>query len=47
MLSSPALIKTYCVSCHNSAAKTGGLALDTLDPLNPGPHADVWEEAIR
>src|SRR5688572_32351866 len=26
-----AVLKQYCVSCHNQKAKIGGLALDTLD----------------
>ena len=25
------LLNTYCVGCHNSRAKIGGLALDNLD----------------
>lgn len=44
---SRALIDGYCVGCHNQRAKVGGLALDTLDPSEPAPHAEVWEEAIR
>ena len=27
-----AMLNTYCVTCHNSRAKTGGLALDGLEP---------------
>ena len=26
-----ALLNTYCVDCHNTRLKTGGLALDDLD----------------
>src|SRR5688572_15613970 len=48
-------VDTYCVGCHNSKAKAGGLALDALnlDPstsLGAGAvqeHADVWEKALR
>ena len=54
----PAARKTvdaYCVGCHNSKAKAGGLALDalSLDPSTPlgasevHEHADVWEKALR
>ena len=49
------IVDTYCVGCHNSKAKAGGLALDTLslDPSTPfgaadiREHADVWEKALR
>jgi mono/diheme cytochrome c family protein len=44
---SRALVDAYCVGCHNSRAKVGGLALDTVDLANPGAHAEVWEKAIR
>jgi mono/diheme cytochrome c family protein len=44
---SRALVDAYCVGCHNSWAKVGGLALDTVDLADPGAHADVWEKAIR
>jgi mono/diheme cytochrome c family protein len=48
-------VDTYCVGCHNSKAKAGGLTLDTLslDPSTPlgasdiREHADVWEKALR
>jgi hypothetical protein len=48
-------IDTYCVGCHNSKAKAGGLALDALS-LDPSTslgaiavpeHADVWEKVLR
>ena len=48
-------IDTYCVGCHNSKAKAGGLALDAVSvdiSASPGPsavhkHAEVWEKALR
>ena len=48
-------IDTYCVGCHNSKAKAGGLALDavSLDPSTSlgasavQEHADVWEKVLR
>jgi len=40
------LIKTYCLSCHNERLKTGGLALDSVDPSRPAAHADVWERVV-
>ena len=41
------LIGTYCVSCHNDKAKTGGLSLQTLSVTNLPEHADVWEKVAR
>jgi Protein of unknown function (DUF1592)/Protein of unknown function (DUF1588)/Protein of unknown function (DUF1595)/Protein of unknown function (DUF1587)/Protein of unknown function (DUF1585)/Planctomycete cytochrome C len=42
-----ALLTTYCVSCHNTRVKIGGLALDGLD-LAAAPHdAQIWEKALR
>ena len=41
------LIGTYCVSCHNDRAKTGGLSLQTLSITNLPEHADVWEKVAR
>jgi mono/diheme cytochrome c family protein len=40
-------VDTYCVSCHNSKAKAGGLALDALSLDAVHEHADVWEKALR
>src|SRR5207248_3062920 len=50
-----AMLNTYCVTCHNTRLKTGGLALDgeRLDRLNQsagqfaGDDAQVWEKALR
>ena len=45
------MLNTYCVTCHNTRLKTGGLALDgDLDRLNlqsAGDDAQVWEKALR
>jgi mono/diheme cytochrome c family protein len=40
-------IDTYCVGCHNSKAKAGGLALDAVSVDAVHEHADVWEKALR
>ncbi|HEY9467856.1 MAG TPA: DUF1592 domain-containing protein [Vicinamibacterales bacterium] len=40
-------VDTYCVGCHNSKAKAGGLTLDTLSLDQVDEHADVWEKALR
>ena len=42
-----ALLKQYCISCHNERAKTGGLALETLSLTNIPAGAEVWEKVIR
>jgi hypothetical protein len=46
-----AMVNTYCVTCHNTRLKTGGLALDgaVLERLNQsaGDDAQVWEKALR
>jgi hypothetical protein len=41
------LVSTYCVTCHNARAKTGGLTLDDPALANVSAHADVWEKVIR
>src|SRR5262245_7235321 len=47
-----AMLNTYCVTCHNTRLKTGGLALDgeVLDRLSlqsAGDDAQIWEKALR
>jgi hypothetical protein len=44
--SDQALVKQYCIGCHNARALTGGLSLEGLDPAAPGGRTDVWEEVI-
>ena len=40
-------LDTYCVGCHNSRAKAGGVALEGLSLDNVHANADVWEAALR
>src|SRR5262249_48219055 len=50
-----AMLNTYCVTCHNTRLKTGGLALDgeRLNRLDQSSgqsapdDAQVWEKALR
>jgi mono/diheme cytochrome c family protein len=42
-----ATVDQYCVTCHNQRAKTGGLALDTIDIAAPAANADAWERVVR
>ena len=43
-----AVVKQYCVRCHNERNKVnaGGLALDALDLSRVGDAAEVWEKVI-
>jgi hypothetical protein len=42
-----AFLKQYCVTCHNSRLRTGGLALDALNPASVAPDAETWEKVVR
>lgn len=42
-----ALLNTYCVTCHNTRLKTGGLALDGLKLEAASDNAQIWEKALR
>ncbi len=42
----PALINTYCISCHNQRLNTAGLALDAVDASRPSAHPEVWERVV-
>jgi mono/diheme cytochrome c family protein len=42
-----AMLNTYCVGCHNTRLKTGGLALDGLDLQAAADNAQIWEKALR
>ena len=44
--SEQALVKQYCVTCHNARAVTGGLSLEGLDPAAAASRSDVWEQVI-
>src|SRR2546425_3971802 len=41
------ILDTYCIGCHNQKLRTAGLTLDTIDPVNVGSGAEVWEKVIR
>ena len=42
-----AVLDRYCVTCHNSRTRTGGLALDTVDVTRVAPDAETWEKVVR
>src|SRR6476661_6607838 len=42
----PALLKSYCVTCHNDRLKTAGLALDTVSLDDIAGNAEVLEKVV-
>jgi mono/diheme cytochrome c family protein len=42
-----AFVKQYCAGCHNERSKSGGLALERLDPANVDGHEETWEKVVR
>jgi hypothetical protein len=41
------LLDTYCVTCHNSRAEAGGVALDSRDPAHVAEDPELWERVVR
>src|SRR6187455_1729857 len=37
-------IDNYCVNCHSTSRKSGGLVLENLDPRDVGAHPEIWEK---
>lgn len=42
-----ALMKRYCVGCHNDKVKTGDVSLTGLTVAGVGTHANTWEKVLR
>jgi hypothetical protein len=42
-----ALVKTYCLSCHNSKSKAGGLELASINTQDLRDHSEAWEKVAR
>ena len=42
-----AVLKRYCITCHNQRSKTGGLTLDTVDLADVGAHPEIWEKVLQ
>ena len=42
-----AVLNTYCVTCHNDKAQTGGFSLEKADLANLPKDAEKWEKVIR
>ena len=42
-----ALVRRYCVTCHNDTARTGGLSLAAFDVARAGSRPEIAEKVIR
>ena len=42
-----AMVEDYCLMCHNDAAMTGGLTLESFDVAHPELNAETAEKMIR
>ena len=42
-----AVVNQYCLSCHNSKLKVGGLALDAINSESVSQHPQEWEKVVR
>lgn len=42
-----ALVDQYCVTCHNTTARTAGLALDEVEVADAVDHAEIFEAVVR
>lgn len=44
---SQAMVRTYCLDCHDGQAKKGDLDLDAILNDDLAMHADTWERVVR
>lgn len=42
-----AILQEYCVTCHNTRLRTGGLALDSPGSPADRANAETWEKVVR
>jgi mono/diheme cytochrome c family protein len=42
-----AVLKQYCITCHNERLKSGGLVIDPAAVANVSDGADRWEKIVR
>jgi cytochrome c553 len=42
-----AVLAGYCAACHNDSLRTASLSFQSIDPLNVGAAAAVWEKVLR
>jgi len=41
------VVNNYCVTCHDSEVKKGGLDLDSISHEDVTSHPEIWERAVR
>jgi hypothetical protein len=41
------LVDQYCINCHDSELKKGGLDLETINQEDVARHPDAWERVVR
>jgi mono/diheme cytochrome c family protein len=41
------LVNTYCLTCHNTRTKAGGLELDAINTKDVADHWEAWEKVVR
>ena len=42
-----ALLNQYCLQCHSSKVKSGGLVLEGISAIDPSAHPETWEKVVR
>jgi mono/diheme cytochrome c family protein len=42
-----AVLKQYCIGCHNDQLKSAGLALSAVDVQDVSKNLEVWEKVVR
>lgn len=42
-----AFVTTYCVTCHNDRARTGGMSLSQPELIDPVAHPELWEKVLH
>src|SRR5438067_11901370 len=42
-----ALLNQYCLQCHSSKVKSGGLVLEGISAADPSAHPEIWEKVVR
>jgi hypothetical protein len=45
--SAVALVKNYCIDCHDSGQRKGDLSLEEVDPAKAGSNPELWEKVVE
>lgn len=46
-ISRDAVLKQYCLNCHNSRLKSGSLTLEGVSTDDPAQRPEIWEKIVR